>query len=235
MPCHIANLTYFQTVPFCSASSKDRYLLLYQRACPLTQILSTCPCPSFCKQIQFLNLAHATDQVTMASVEPKPYVSPNFPNPLGLKLELREQSPAEIQIFDIFLAYLPVDSQVSASDAAAQINQVLLRNTGNADLGDSKDAVTIKGFLWVFWDMYWLIGCQIDPALNSDAIDRQVALFGALKQLPSPVRIENGSRVWQDLPVMGMSITERWNRKWLSLVPERTAILTEADLGRNRG
>lgn len=104
---------------------------------------------------------------------------------------------------------------MSASDAAAEINRALIQHTvaGRADSVKTEDMSTVRGFFWLFWDMYWLIGCQIDPVSHSDAMDRQVSMFAALKQLPSERPTENGSRLWQDLPVMGMSITERWNGK----------------------
>lgn len=149
------------------------------------------------------------------------------PNPLGLKLETREPDSVEVGLFDVFLTYLPGDSQVSAPVAAARINQILLSNTNNNTLNHDKaesperaaedvhirelEDPSIGGFLHAFWDMYFLLGCQIDP--RTEVLDRHVSLVGALKQLPSEVRSEKYGRIWQDLPRMAWFLTERWNRR----------------------
>lgn len=153
----------------------------------------------------------------MADVTSKP------PNSLGLKLETREPDLVEIALFDIFLTYLPGESEVSATAAAARIHQILLNNQNNhkdeRSDGAAEDVEThelegssIEGFLHVFWDMYFLLGCQIDP--NSEAMDRHVNLVGALKQLPGEVHSERKGRFWQNLPRMAWLVTERWNRKF---------------------
>lgn len=144
--------------------------------------------------------------------------SPKLPNPLGLQLEVREPDSVEIALLDVFLTYLPGDSRKSASVAAASIHQILL-----GDINESSDCAAeavnaheletsyIGGFFHAFWDMYSLLGCQIDP--KNEAMDRPVSLVGALKHMPSEVRFGRYGRVWQDLPQMLWFFTERWNRK----------------------
>lgn len=149
---------------------------------------------------------------------------PKLLNSLGLKLETREPDWVETALFDVFLTYLPGDSQVSAPVAAARIHKILLNNNNNDDDENpgraAKDAESCQlddiktgGFLHVFWDMYFLLGCQIDP--ETEAIDRHVSLVGALKQMPSEARSERYGRIWQELPRMTWFLTERWNRKFL--------------------
>lgn len=132
---------------------------------------------------------------------------------LVLELETDHPDLIETKVFNVFLTYLPRNSQQSACVAAARIHQLLLENKDPN--GDNKPEQGIGGFLHLFWDMYFLLGCQISQ--ESEEMNRHVRMVGALKALPSEVHTERYGRVWQDLPQMAMFLTERWNRKLLTI------------------
>ena len=46
-------------------------------------------------------------------------------------------------------------------------------------------------------------------------MQRFIDLVKALRQLPSSITLEDGLRVWQDLPNFSMFVTERWHRKYI--------------------
>lgn len=144
---------------------------------------------------------------------------PSEQNPLGLKLEVANPNLLELKVFNVLLFYLPNDSQVSVPETASQIHSILLNNLvveqSNPDVGGVTD--TVGGILHIFWDIYFLLGTQIDPKLNSGSMDCLISLVGVLKQLPSEVHTERYGRVWQDLPQMSMFLTKRWNGMWFCL------------------
>ncbi|CAN8098453.1 unnamed protein product [Discula destructiva] len=92
--------------------------------------------------------------------------SPEPRNSLGLKLETNDPDSIEAALFDVFLTYLPGDSQVSAPVAAARIHQILLGHINNESSGRAEgakprelEAACVGGFLHAFWDMQFLLGC----------------------------------------------------------------------------
>lgn len=127
-------------------------------------------------------------------------------NPLRLDLELgpHPASNLEDNLFSIFLQYLPGHSNVSPAAASKQINSLLVAHQDKA------------GFLHMFWEMYFRLGCQIDAI---QVLRRLVALASELKELPTMVIFrgqEEPAQAWLTLPIMGMELTERWNRKCLT-------------------
>lgn len=124
-------------------------------------------------------------------------------NPLNLDLELGPHPASELEdnLFSTFLQYLPAHSDVSVAAAAKQIDTLLVAHQDGA------------GFLHVFWEMYFRLGCQID---DIEVLRRLVTLASELKELPTMVvfRVsEKPAHAWSTLPIMGMELTERWHRK----------------------
>lgn len=128
-------------------------------------------------------------------------------NPLGLALEANPgEWDIELKLFDILATYLPQDSVLSSQDAAEQINSLFPNNRPGDDEKESPGS-----FLSEFWDLMFRIGYQLD--YQDVPMQRFISLIKALRQLPSEITLENGSRVWQDLPDLPIYLTERWHSK----------------------
>lgn len=129
-------------------------------------------------------------------------------NPLGLQLEANPgEWDIELKLFDILTTYLPRDSAWSAPHAAEQINGLFPNNRpGNDDEKESPGS-----FLAEFWDLMFRIAYQLD--YRDVPMQRVISLIKALQQLPSDIKLEDGSRVWQDLPHLPIFLTERWHSK----------------------
>lgn len=131
---------------------------------------------------------------------------PLHANTLNLDLESgpHPASGLEEKLFSVFVSYVPSGSQVTATSAAAQIDSLLAVVEGDP-----------WGFLHTFWDVYFRLGVQID---GSEPIDRLVALVSALKELPTKVTSSDGQNLvfaWQNLPIMGMELSERWHSEFI--------------------
>ncbi|KAL1970452.1 hypothetical protein VTN77DRAFT_4096 [Rasamsonia byssochlamydoides] len=127
-------------------------------------------------------------------------------NPLGLQLEATPgEWDIELKLFDILTTYLPQDSALSAQHAAEQINSLFPTNRPGEDEKESPGS-----FLAEFWDLMFRVAYQLD--YQDVPMQRFISLIKALRQLPSNITLENGSRVWQDLPDLPIYLTERWHR-----------------------
>ncbi|KAI7778662.1 hypothetical protein LA080_001897 [Diaporthe eres] len=134
-------------------------------------------------------------------------------NTLNLDLESgpHAASGLEEKLFSVFVFYVPSESQVTATSAAAQIDSLLVGVEGEAS-PDNQPRPDPWGFLHTFWDVYFRLGVQIDA---SEPMDRLVALVCALKELPTKVTSSDGQNIvfaWQNLPIMGMELSERYHQ-----------------------
>ncbi|KAK7699343.1 hypothetical protein SLS64_011801 [Diaporthe eres] len=134
-------------------------------------------------------------------------------NTLNLDLESgpHAASGLEEKLLSVFVSYVPSESQVTATSAAAQIDSLLVGVEGEAS-PNNQPRPDPWGFLHTFWDVYFRLGVQIDA---SEPMDRLVALMCALKELPTKVTSSDGQGLvfaWQNLPIMGMELSERYHR-----------------------
>lgn len=137
-------------------------------------------------------------------------------NTLNLDLESgpHAASGLEEKLFSVFVSYVPSESQVTATSAAAQIDSLLIGVEGEAS-PNNQPRPDPWGFLHTFWDVYFRLGVQVD---GSEPMDRLVALVCALKKLPTKVTSSDGQGLvfaWQNLPIMGMELSERWHREFI--------------------
>lgn len=145
----------------------------------------------------------------MASTGPLPAST------LNLDLETGPHPPSELEekLFSVLTSYVSAESQMTASSAAATIDSLLVGDDGNTS-PHAQAHPNPWGFLHTFWDIYFRLGVQIDIA---EPADRLVALTSALKELPTKVTSSDGQDLvgaWQNLPIMGMELSERWHRKF---------------------
>ncbi|RLL96285.1 hypothetical protein CFD26_106374 [Aspergillus turcosus] len=135
----------------------------------------------------------------------------------SLSLESRaEPNSTEQRIFDILNDYLQPSSTTPPSEAARAIHALTPTQEENSDLED---------FLWSTWGTIIQIAKQIPHDHPSQ--DRLVDLIHALAELPpTTVSIWNSeTRLWKDLPILGPSLREAWNRTYPS---DNTATLLTA-------
>lgn len=134
---------------------------------------------------------------------------------LNLDLETGPHPPSELEekLFSVLTSYVSAEPQITASLAAAKIDSLLVGDDGDTS-PHAQAHPNPWGFLHTFWDIYFRLGVQIDIA---EPADRLVALTRALKELPSKVTSSDGKDLvgaWQNLPIMGMELTERWHREF---------------------
>lgn len=134
---------------------------------------------------------------------------------LNLDLETGPHPPSDLEekLFSVFTSYVSAESQTTASSAAAKIDSLLVGDDGNmSPLAQAHP--NPWGFLHTFWDVYFRLGVQIDI---DEPMDRLVALMRALKELPTKVASSDGQDLvcaWQNLPIMGIELSERWHREF---------------------
>lgn len=144
----------------------------------------------------------------MASTDP---LHDNTPN-LDLETGPHPASELEEKLFSILVSYIPAESHVTATSAAAQIDSLLTGVDGEAGQ-QAKPHPDPWGFLHSFWDVYFRLGVQVD---SPEAVDHLVALICRIRELPTKVTSSDGQDLvwaWQDLPIMGMELSERWHRE----------------------
>jgi len=130
-------------------------------------------------------------------------------NTLGLQLDANPgEWEIETKLFNIFTAYLPKCSNVTAQSAAQDINGLfpLHRNAK----GDKEEP---SSFLSELWDLMFRVILQVD--YKSEPAHRLIKLITALKKLPSTTTFDRGhgaEKLWQDLPGIEYQIGEVWNR-----------------------
>lgn len=137
-------------------------------------------------------------------------------NTLNLDLESgpHAASGLEEKLFSVFVSYVPSESQVTATSAAAQIDSLLVGVEGEAS-PNNQPRPDPWGFLHTFWDVYFRLGAQVE---GSEPMDRLVALVSALKELPTKVISSDGQDLvfaWQNLPIMGIELSERLHREFI--------------------
>lgn len=134
---------------------------------------------------------------------------------LNLDLETGPHPPSELEekLFSVITSYVSAESQMTASSAAAKIDSLLVGDDGNTS-PHAQAHPNPWGFLHTFWDIYFRLGVQIDI---DEPMDRLVALMRALKELPTKVASSDGQDLvsaWQNLPIMGIELSERWHREF---------------------
>ena len=112
----------------------------------------------------------------------------------------------EQKMFDILNDFLQPSSVLSPTAAAKQLDRLFPLNRTDSD-GERKEEP--ESFLWELWSVIIKVAQQIP--WKSRAQDRLAELIKALRDLPSEIVVEiwsSKSRIWQDLPLLGPSLTE---------------------------
>lgn len=140
------------------------------------------------------------------------------PNPLHLDLETQhfhEPSEVEQAVWDLLAAYLPATSTMTSEQAAKRINALCPANRRDV-APDEKQSM--GSFIFELWEVIFRFAPQLD--YRHEPMQRYIALHKAIPNLPVII-VEDGSpwisgkRLWQDLPYWHMTLSERWNRKYL--------------------
>jgi hypothetical protein len=126
-----------------------------------------------------------------------------------LNLEFHNDWPddcdLELKVFNILATYLPHDSKVSATRAAEAIHSLFLASI--------EEGFYPGGTLEMIWDEMFLNVLQLD--YDGVPMQRLLDLIKAISELPGEaMQDEDGEpRLWEDLPIFSMCVTERWVRK----------------------
>ncbi|KLO83531.1 uncharacterized protein LW93_313 [Fusarium fujikuroi] len=128
----------------------------------------------------------------------------NFPQ-FQFDTDFSEMADTEQEIMLIFTSLLSETQLLTAPEAAAKIND-LFPHQPQKD-GNKKSP---GGFLAAFWDIAFQIAVQLD--YRTQQMQKFISLIKALRDLPSTAILEDGRRLWQDLPDLSLFFTERWNQ-----------------------
>ncbi|KAE8402363.1 hypothetical protein BDV37DRAFT_284844 [Aspergillus pseudonomiae] len=129
----------------------------------------------------------------------------NPENPLNLQREgVPGEWDVEDKLFEILTTYLPPVSDMTAGQAAEQINRLFPANRP-----EGSDKESPESFLFEFWDLMIKVACQLDH--EEIPMQRFVNLLKALRQLPANVVLGDGTPAWRDLPHFSMYLSEEWN------------------------
>lgn len=132
-------------------------------------------------------------------------------NPLGLDLEtMYEPTDVEEQVFGLLTAYLPPDSTITPQQAAHKVHSFFPHD----HVGENDDNAPCQ-FVGEFWELMFRIAPQLD--YQGEPMQRFIALNKALRELPEIVIFvwSGYSRVWQDRPLFGVELHERWSRMFI--------------------
>ncbi|KAI6773137.1 hypothetical protein HG530_004095 [Fusarium avenaceum] len=123
---------------------------------------------------------------------------------LQLDIGLSDMTYTEQEIFLILTSFLSGTRRLTALEAAAQINNLFPHQPEK----DGKKR-SPGGFLAAFWDIAFQIAVQLD--YQTQSMLEFISLTKALRNMPSSAILEDGRRLWQDLPDLALFFTERWN------------------------
>ncbi|KAF5984454.1 P-loop containing protein [Fusarium bulbicola] len=130
-----------------------------------------------------------------------------------LDTDFSEMADTEQKITLILTSYLSETQSITAPEAATQINN-LFPHQPEKD-GNRKSP---GGFLAAFWDLAFQIAVQFD--YQTQQMQKFISLIKALRDLPSTTILEDGRRLWHDLPDLSLFFTERWNREYSKLTKQ---------------
>ncbi|KAF5664604.1 hypothetical protein FCIRC_10758 [Fusarium circinatum] len=119
--------------------------------------------------------------------------------------DFSEMADTEQKITLILTSFLSESQPITAPEAAAQIDN-LFPHQPEKD-GNKKSP---GGFLAASWDLAFQIAVQLD--YQTPQMQKFISLIKALRDLPSTAVLEDGRRLWQDLPDLSLFFTERWNQ-----------------------
>ncbi|KAF4338432.1 hypothetical protein FBEOM_7701 [Fusarium beomiforme] len=139
----------------------------------------------------------------------------NDPNSLQIQLDagFSDMPDNEQEIFLLLTSFLSETQPLTAPEVSVQIHN-LFPHQPEKD-GKKKSP---GGFLAAFWDLMFQIAVQLD--YKAQPMKKFISLLKALRDMPSTAVLEDGRRLWQDLPDLALFFTERWNqtiRRWINL------------------
>ncbi|KAG4279738.1 hypothetical protein FPRO06_11072 [Fusarium proliferatum] len=111
----------------------------------------------------------------------------------------------EQQLTLVLTSFLSETQPITASEAATKINNLFPHQPEKDGRHKSPG-----GFLAAFWDIAFQIAVQLD--YQTQQMQKFISLIKALRGLPSTAILEDGRRLWQDLPDLSLFFTERWNQ-----------------------
>ncbi|KAF4438160.1 hypothetical protein FACUT_5025 [Fusarium acutatum] len=131
----------------------------------------------------------------------------NNANSLQFQLDtgFSEMADTEQRITLILTSFLSERQATTAPEAATHISN-LFPHQPEKD-GNKKSP---GGFLAAFWDLAFQIAVQLD--YQTQQMQKFISLIKALRDLPTTAILEDGRRLWQDLPDLSLFFTERWNQ-----------------------
>ncbi|CZR47953.1 uncharacterized protein FPRO_13620 [Fusarium proliferatum ET1] len=131
----------------------------------------------------------------------------NSVNPLHFQLDtdFSEMTDTEQQLTLVLTSFLSETQPITAPEAATKINNLFPHQPEKDGRHKSPG-----GFLAAFWDIAFQIAVQLD--YQTQQMQRFISLIKALRDLPSTAILEDGRRLWQDLPDLSLFFTERWNQ-----------------------
>lgn len=132
----------------------------------------------------------------------------NSVNPLHFQLDtdFSEMTDTEQQLALVLTSFLSETQPITAPEAATKLNNLFPHQPEKDGRHKSPG-----GFLAAFWGIAFQIAVQLD--YQTQYMQRFISLIEALRDLPSTAILEDGRRLWQDLPDLSLFFTERWNRK----------------------
>ncbi|KAG4273081.1 hypothetical protein FPRO04_09918 [Fusarium proliferatum] len=111
----------------------------------------------------------------------------------------------EQQLTLVLTSFLSETQPITAPEAATKINNLFPHQPEKDGRHKSPG-----GFLAAFWDIAFQIAVQLD--YQTQQMQSFISLIKALRDLPSTAILEDGRRLWQDLPDLSLFFTERWNQ-----------------------
>ncbi|KAF4446883.1 hypothetical protein F53441_9514 [Fusarium austroafricanum] len=121
------------------------------------------------------------------------------------QLHVEATTDIEQQISLILTSYLSESPLPTALEAAIQINDLFPHQHEKSEVKRNPG-----GFLAAFWDLAFNIAVQL--GYQTQPMRKFISLIKALRDLPSTVILEDGRRLWQDLPDLALFFTERWHQ-----------------------